>query len=261
MASKSELQFDTKKFGKFVGVPTELKDVDNTKFTEYVQKHRDELIKFGANLPGMDKHKAEDLVNDTWVSYKKNEENNKCYSSDGGHGPYIFVEEAVKARMKRMAKRMDTQKKEYMYLKNTSSSQVICAHFTDDTDDDTLQTLLTRSAKKTSIEIDTLSVDLKDSMMYFIACTQDCRISGLTILERLDDIVGMVENQQFSATNASYISDLWTRGADVKNAFREILTSYSRDNKTYLHTLSIVKEELEECKQMLDKHYMEAVVM
>ena len=261
MASKSELQFDTKKFGKFVGVPTELKDVDNTKFTEYVQEHRDELIKYGANLQGMDKHKAEDLVNDTWVSYKNNEEDNKCYSSDKGHGAYIFVEEAVKARMKLMARRKDRYKKESVYMKNTSSSQVVCAHFTDDTDDDTLQTLLTRSAKKTSVEIETMSVDLKDSMMYFIACTQDCRIPGLTILEKLDAIVGMVENRQFSSLNASYISDLWTRGADIKSAFREILTSYSRDNDTYLHTLNMVKEELEECKQMLDKHHMEAVAM
>lgn len=259
MASVSELQFDMKKFGRMVGVSASLKDVENTIFTEYVTKNRDSLVKYAMTLKNIDKAKAEDLVDDTWISYKRNEEDGKCFSTDKGHDVYITPEEAVKARMKLMVKRMDSQKKESKYLQNTSASQVICAHFTDDTDDDSLQTLLTRSAKETSNEIESINVDLKDSMMYFIACTQDCRVPGITLLERMDIIVDMVEHNTFSLSNANYISDLWTRGKDVKGAFSEIVTTYSKDNKTYFRTLGLVKEELEECRHMLDKHHRESI--
>lgn len=258
MASVSELQFDMRKFGRMVGVSACLKDVDNTIFTEYVTRYRDDLVKYAQTLKNIDKAKAEDLVDDTWISYKRNEEDGKCFSTDKGHDAYITPEEAVKARMKRMVKRMDSHKKESKYLQNTSASQVICAHFTDDTDDDSLQTLLTRSARETSNEIESINVDLKDSMMYFIACTQDCRIPGLVLLEKIDTIIDMVEHNTFSSGNANYISDLWTKGKDIKSAFTEIVTTYSKDIKTYFSTLTLVKEELKECKQMLDKHHMEA---
>lgn len=248
--------YDCNKFGRVAGVNPCLKDVDNTDFSEYIVKHRDELVRYASSLRGIDGCKADDLVHDTWISYKINEQNNKCYSPSKGRGAYITIEEAIKSRMKLMAKRVNKKTQEARYMQNTSKSKVVYSHFMESVDDDDkLQQALSYQVESTVDEIRTLQSDLKSDMMYFVACTKDCRIPGISLLEKLDIVVEMME--EGLSCVSEYLSD-WNKNSEMKEIFRDIFTVYSKDKDMYLQTLKEVREEQKACKQLICSRKMDA---
>ena len=116
------------KYGKVAGIDLSLRDV-STERSEYVVENRDMLVKYARGL-NIDFNSADDLVNDLWLSFRKNEADGVGYIEDGSeYLGYISVEVAVKSRLKLMAKN-----KAYARLSNNDKN--VIANFTDDIDDD-----------------------------------------------------------------------------------------------------------------------------
>lgn len=223
------------KFGSVIGIRESIIDNDNSIFTEYIENHYNELLSY-CRKRNIDVTKAEDLLNDTWESYKENEFNGEGFDSSLGHDGYISVSTAVKARIKLTA----LNKK---YHRATDSDAEVLAHFTDDTEDDSIQNAYTNMASINDINsmLFEEEYDLAETMTYFISCTDNCRVSGLSLLDKMDIIVECVENQTF---NPDFICDIWNQGKDVKDCFRTILKSWMYDRKRYNSILQTVKNEI-----------------
>lgn len=254
----SQKEIDMRKFNTVVGITPVVKDVENHAFTEYVADNRDALVQYAKSMLGLDVLKAEDFVHDLWLSYKKNEDDGKCFSSDKGHDVFITIGESVKARMKKMKLKSDPVSKESTYLKVTNSSPVVPTHFTSDTDED--DAMQKRISMTTKVECDSLDnvldEDLKEEMMSFVACTNKCRVSGMLLLERLPQVSNGVESGVIGCKELEYMNDLWII-PDAKTMFSHIISVFYKDPDFYFFTLNSVREELEKCKQLLEDHKLE----
>lgn len=229
-----------RKYGTVVGIPVDMVDSDNTEFTDFIAKNYHSLIKYAKTM-NIDLSKADDLINDTWASYKLNEENGKGYDVSAGHGDIITIEEAVKARIKLMARNA-------IYHRATDNGQEVLAHFTDDTDEDPIQTGYTNMASVEDVNAAIIEeqADLYENMTYFVSSTKNCRICGLSFLEKLDSVVESVESDVF---NANFIGDLW-HGDEIKDCFKSIFLTWAHDKKAYASTLASVKEEYMKCRTL-----------
>lgn len=238
--NENEQRYLERKYGTVVGIPIEMIDCDNTEFTDFIAENRNSLVNYARTL-NIDVNKADDLINDAWYSYKINEENGKGYDMSAGHGDIITVEEAIKARLKLMAKNS-------IYHRATDGGQEVLAHFTEDTEDDSIQNSYTNMASVDDINAAIIeeNFDLAENMQYFISCTRNCRVSGLTVLEKIDAIVEGIESDVF---NANFISDLWVCSEGMKDCFSVIFSAWSRNKKTYASTLATVKEEFMKCRK------------
>ena len=249
------LKSTNRKFGTVVGITAELKDIDNTYFTDYVSDPNNlrDLIQFARHLD-MDPTRAEDLVQDVWISYRKNEENGECYDTSAGHDVYISVEEAVKARMKLMAHNYQADFKHEVLFDYTEPANDARG------EDDKLHAALMNKVHDVTDSLDKLIVDedLKDSMMHFVACTADCKVPGIALLSRLDYIVDMVGNKKnLTGLSHELLADILHKGDDVKESLKEILGEYCKDKDIYLLTLGKVREEYTQCQELMKRHNME----
>lgn len=238
-----------------------LKDIDNTMFTDYIPTHLDALVKYAKTLEGIDPERAEDLVHDVWYSYKMNEEDGKCFSYSGGHGAFISVEEAVKARMKKMLhKKHANSESDYVYLINTKGSQMQFTSFMEpesEEDEDGLQKALRIKAQTVGNTIDEIDDDLKGSMFHFIACTVDCKIPGINLLTNLDSIVDMVNNSKsgnICRAGSDMLADMMSTDSSIREDLLVILREYCNDKDSFLLTLEQVREEYKSCQKLIKDH-------
>lgn len=238
---EDEQRYLERKYGTVVGIPFHMIDCDNTEFTDFIADNRNSLVNYAKTL-NIDVNKADDLINDAWYSYRINEENGKGYDMSAGHGDIITVEEAVKARIKLMSRNS-------LYHRATDGGQEVLAHFTEDTEDDSVQNSYTNMASVEDINAAIVeeSADLAENMQYFISCTGDCRVSGLSVLEKLDIIVDSIESDVF---NAGFISDLWTCSEGMKDCFSSIFSAWTRNKNAYASTLASVKEDYMKCRRL-----------
>lgn len=257
---------DNRKYGKLADMTFQFRDVENTIFTDYVAREWDKLVKEAMQIDGLDREKARDLVHDTWVSYQKNEEDNKCFDMNKVHGEFFdtglqkdtdeAVRVAVVARMKLMSRNRDIHSGETKYLKNTSSKVVLTGFNETNSEEDELQFVLSNAAKQDSLEIAEMeSADnLKQNMMYFVACTADCRIAGVDLLDKMETVIKLAEQPEFKSSLPTYIGDIWNKASDIKETFESILKEYYHNREAYYDTLNLVKEEDRACREMLKNH-------
>lgn len=254
------LNYSTERRYGTVGIAPILKDIDNTKFTDYVPAHLDDLVRYAKKLEGIDPEKAEDLVHDVWYSYKVNEEDGKCFSYSGGHGNFISVEEAVKARMKKMLHKKSVKDDEYIYMASTKGSSQQYTSFMEpdsEEDDDNLQKALRIKAQTACTMLDEIDEDLKDSMFHFIACTVDCKIPGINLLDNLDAIVDMITGSasgSLGKASSDMMFDIWKKGQSIREDLTLILKEYCNDRDGYFQTLRQVREEYKSCQRLIKDH-------
>lgn len=226
-----KVSINSLEFGRVYGVNNLIVEDDNTEFTDYVTENFERLIKYASRL-NIDVSKAQDLISDVWISYKNNEENGKGFDMSKGHSLIQTVEESVKARIKCYAKNV-------RYHRATSNSTEVLAHFTDDTEDDGPQSKYTAMASCEDIQgvLFEEEYDLEESMAYFVCCTSKCKISGLTLLEKIDLLAsnaGMFDSR--------LLSDVWSANNAMKDCFRSAFKVWSRNPALYSSTLARVKE-------------------
>jgi len=214
-------------------------DIDNQEFTRYfaIESNYRDLVEF-VNTLNIDRTYSEDLVHDCFASYSANESNNNCYDGNAGKGIHITVEEAIKSRLKRMAKNGK-------YYNKTDGDFVVTAHFTDDTTDDSVQTHYTNMASCEDINRDLVEEkeSTQEQIFYFINCTKDCRVSGRVLLEKLDDIQKYIEDGIF---DSSVMGDIWIING-MREVFASIFRVYNSDRTFFLSALDRAKGEMELC--------------
>ena len=244
-------------FGNLAGQAPVLKDVANTAFTDYVTNNILKLQAYARRMDGVDANLADDLVNDLWMSYTINESDGTCYSCDGGNTEFTTVEAAVKQRMKLMALKKDRDGN-YIYQKCHKGSKTVTSHFSSDNDDeDDLQRVLTTKASEINDSlinvdrvVDSFNDEIREQMVYFIACTTECNIKGETILENIGAIVNSVKSKEYGFRAAQALSDIFNI-AELREAFSEILHTYTSSEETYFKVLKSAKEEYEACRALL----------
>ena len=235
------------KYGKVAGIDLSLRDV-STERSEYVVENRDMLVKYARGL-NIDFNSADDLVNDLWLSFRKNEADGVGYIEDGSeYLGYISVEVAVKSRLKLMAKN-----KAYARLSNNDKN--VIANFTDDIDDDKddpLTEALKCQANRVESSISDIETEesLREAMEHFIACTSDCTIPGIDLLKRMDQLEILAEEGGISKSSQMLMAGIYDRGEDVIDSLKGILHCFLNNKKYYSETLKAVEEEFQSCREL-----------
>lgn len=226
-------ELSTSKFGTVYGVGSSLKDCENTEFTDYVSENYKRLVEYAEHL-NIDTTKAVDLINDVWLSYKLNEESGKCFDMSMGHRVIQSIEESVHGRIKRTARNPK-------YYRATNNTTEVLAHFTDDTEDDEIQNAYTAMASCEDVRHDVVEdeCDLQDSMAYFISCTNKCRVTGLTILEKIEVLVNNA-----GEFDPELLAEVWNCDNSMKECFKNAFKVWYSNASLYFSTLAKVKEEL-----------------
>lgn len=247
---------DHRLFGNLAGQAPVLKGVANTIFTDYVTENILKLQYYARHMEGVDSNLADDLVNDLWMSYMINESDGTCYSCDGGNSEYTTVEAAVKKRMKLMALKKDKDGN-YVYQKCHKGSKTLTSHFSSDNEEeDDLQRVLTSKACEINDSLVSLDKDvaltdeIKEQMVHFIACTAECNIKGVTLLDNIEALVNQVKSKEFNNRTAEALSSIFNID-DLKETFSEILHTYTCSEETYFRVLKSAKEEYEACRMLL----------
>lgn len=258
----NNLPFDVtdKKYSYAFGSGTQLVDIENHTFTEYVESHRDDLVHYARTINNMDYAKASDLIHDVWISYLTNETNNECYDSTMGHGNDISVAEAVHSRIKRMSLKKDksSDNLDYAYLKNMGGSNVVCSNFSDkENEDDPLQKKLTikfneaASDSEDSIKGVLDNYDLLENMIFFCKQTISCRFTGVKFLQNIDTILSYVSEGKFNKDSAYLFIEYLHMGNDLLEALKVILDAHSKNPELFKGCLKLVEKEINAEKEVL----------